>query len=322
MSNSNKNILEVTDLKKHFRLKGGAHVQAVEGVSFTLREGETLSIVGESGCGKSTIARLITRLHDPTAGSIRFMGVDLLALDHGQMNAMRRNLQLIFQDPFASLDSRKKVSYAIMEPLVIHKVGDSKSRWETMQRLLETVGLEPDAANRYPHEFSGGQRQRIGIARAIALEPKLIIADEPVSSLDVSVQSQMLNLLVQLRQMFELSYIFISHDLAVVKHISDKVAVMYLGCFVEMTDVDTLFETPLHPYTQSLLSAIPRPEVGERPERIILEGDVPDPSSPPSGCRFHPRCPKAMSICSETVPALKDVGNSRHVHLVSCHLCD
>ncbi len=320
MSDPAKIILEVVDLKKYFRLKGGGHIQAVDGVSFTLAEGETLSIVGESGCGKSTIARLVSRLHQPTAGTINFMGEDLLALAKNRMNGMRRNMQLIFQDPFASLDSRKKVSYTIMEPLIIHGIGDRKSRWETMLRLLETVGLEPEAANRYPHEFSGGQRQRIGIARAIALEPKLILADEPVSALDVSVQSQMLNLLVKLRQMLDLSYIFISHDLAVVKHISDRVAVMYLGRFVEVTDVDSLFENALHPYTESLISAIPIPEVGDREARIILEGDVPDPSMPPSGCRFHPRCSKAMDICFEISPLARNVGSTARPHVVNCHL--
>jgi len=253
-------LLQVRNLKKHFRLKGGSPVRAVDGVSFDLKGRETLSVVGESGCGKSTIARLVMRLYEPTEGSVIFDGEDLMALGRAEMRTRRRKMQLIFQDPYASLDTRKTVGYAIREPLIIHGVGNKASRIERMYQLLETVGLEPDAARRYPHEFSGGQRQRIGIARAIALSPKLVLADEPVSALDVSIQSQTLNLLVQLRQELHLSYIFISHDFAVVKHISDRVAVMYLGRFVELTDGDTLFENPLHPYTVSLISAIPQPQ--------------------------------------------------------------
>jgi oligopeptide/dipeptide ABC transporter ATP-binding protein len=320
MSESHSPLLKVRDLKKHFRLKGGSSIRAVDGVSFDLDNGETLSIVGESGCGKSTVARLIMRIYEPTDGSVIFDGEDLLALNSLEMRTRRREMQLIFQDPYASLDSRKTVGYAIREPMIIHGIGNKASRRERMYHLLNTVGLEPEAAGRYPHEFSGGQRQRIGIARAVALGPKLILADEPVSALDVSIQSQTLNLLVQLRQEFKLSYIFISHDLAVVKHISDRVAVMYLGRFVEMTDVDTLFNSPMHPYTTSLISAIPRPHVGERPGRIILEGDVPDPSSPPNGCPFHPRCPRAMPVCSEVEPVQSDQGSSGKQHLVVCHL--
>ncbi len=320
MSLSAAPLLQVRDLKKHFRLKGGSFVRAVDGVSFDLRNGETLSVVGESGCGKSTIARLVMRLYDATEGSVIFDGENLMALGHAEMRTRRREMQLIFQDPYASLDTRKTVGYAIREPLIIHRIGDKASRMKTMYRLLETVGLESDAAKRYPHEFSGGQRQRVAIARAIALGPKLVVADEPVSALDVSIQSQTLNLLVKLRQELHLSYIFISHDLAVVKHISDRVAVMYLGRFVELADVDTLFDNPLHPYTVSLISAIPQPRVGERPGRIILEGDVPDPSSPPSGCPFHPRCSKAMPVCSKIVPVEFDAGSPGSTHLVSCHL--
>lgn len=313
-------LLKVRDLTKHFHLKGGSKVHAVDGVSFDLRNSETLSIVGESGCGKSTIARLVTRLHEPTSGSVIFDGMDLLTLGHSGMRAMRREMQLIFQDPYASLDTRRTVGYAVREPLIIHGIGDKPTRIKRMYHLLETVGLDAEAADRYPHEFSGGQRQRIGIARALSLGPKLIIADEPVSALDVSIQSQTLNLLVRLRREFRLSYIFISHDLAVVKHISDRVAVMYLGRFVEVANVDDLFEKPLHPYTVSLISAIPQPRVGERPGRIILQGDVPDPSSPPSGCPFHPRCSEAMPVCSRVTPKEVDVGTPGSPHLVSCHL--
>ena len=313
-------LLQVRDLKKHFRLKGGSVVRAVDGLSFDLKNGETLSIVGESGCGKSTVARLIMRLHEPTAGSVIFQGEDLLSLGYAEMRARRREMQLIFQDPYASLDTRKTAGYAIREPLIIHGVENKPERIKRMYYLLETVGLDRAAAGRYPHEFSGGQRQRLGIARAIALGPKLVLADEPVSALDVSIQSQTLNLLVRLRQEFRLSYIFISHDLAVVKHISDRVAVMYLGRFVELADVDVLFDNPLHPYTISLISAIPQPRVGERPGRIILQGDVPDPSSPPPGCPFHPRCSRAMPVCSREAPSQVDVGTPSSPHLVSCHL--
>jgi len=313
-------LLQVRDLRKHFRLKGGSVVRAVDGVSFDLKNGETLSIVGESGCGKSTVARLVMRLYEPTGGSVFFEGENLLDLGRAEIRARRREMQLIFQDPYASLDTRKTAGYAIREPLIIHGIGDKASRAERMYHLIETVGLDRDAARRYPHEFSGGQRQRIGIARAIAPGPKLVLADEPVSALDVSIQSQTLNLLVRLRQEFRFSYIFISHDLAVVKHISDRVAVMYLGRFVELADVDALFSNPLHPYTISLISAIPQPRMGERPGRIILEGDVPDPSSPPPGCPFHPRCSKAMPVCSEIAPAEVDVGSPGSPHLISCHL--
>ncbi len=314
------NLLQVKNLAKHFRLKGGSAVRAVDGVSFNLKDGETLSIVGESGCGKSTVARLIMRLYEPTAGSVIFNGENLLELGHAEMRARRKEMQLIFQDPYASLDTRKTAGYAIREPLIIHGVGDKESRIRRMYHLLETVGLDREAARRYPHEFSGGQRQRIGIARAIALGPRLVLADEPVSALDVSIQSQTLNLLVRLRQEFRLSYIFISHDLAVVKHISDRVAVMYLGRFVEVADVNEMFSNPLHPYTVSLISAIPLPRVGERPGRIILQGDVPDPSAPPQGCPFHPRCSKAMPVCSEIAPEEVNAGSPDSPHLVSCHL--
>ena len=314
-------LLRVDELAKHFASRGGKGVvRAVDGVSFTVERGETLGIVGESGCGKSTLARTVLRLVEPTAGRIEFDGTDLRALDHRALRAMRREMQIVLQDPYASLDPRLKVGAIVAEPLEIHRVGDRASRKKAVLELLDTVGLEADAAERYPHEFSGGQRQRIGVARALALRPKMIIADEPVSALDVSIRSQILNLLVELKRQFSLSYIFISHDLAVVEHVSDTVAVMYLGRIVETASADDLFARPSHPYTEALLSAVPRPDVERRAGRIVLEGEMPDPESPPSGCPFHPRCPKAMDICRTTVPSERDIGHAGRRHVVRCHL--
>jgi oligopeptide/dipeptide ABC transporter ATP-binding protein len=314
-------LLRVDELAKHFPSRGGkGTLRAVDGVSFTVKRGETLGIVGESGCGKSTLARTVLRLVEPTAGRIEFDGTDLRALDHRALRAMRREMQIVLQDPFASLDPRLKVGAIVAEPLEIHRVGDRASRKKAVLELLDTVGLEADAAKRYPHEFSGGQRQRIGVARALALRPKIIIADEPVSALDVSIRSQILNLLVELKRQFSLSYIFISHDLAVVEHVSDTVAVMYLGRIVETASADDLFARPSHPYTEALLSAVPRPDIERRAGRIVLEGEMPDPESPPPGCPFHPRCPKAMDICHTTVPSERDIGHAGRRHVVRCHL--
>ncbi len=320
-SPGNGPLLEIENLTKHFRTKGGAgSVQAVTGVSLHLKRGETLGIVGESGCGKSTLARLILRLIEPTAGTVRFAGEDLMALPLSELRPRRRDMQLIFQDPYASLDPRLTVGAIVGEPLAIHRVGRRKDRRERVAELLKTVGLDADAITRYPHEFSGGQRQRIGIARAIALEPKLIIADEPVSALDVSIQSQILELLLDLKSRLSLSYIFISHDLAVVEHVSDRVAVMYLGRIVETTDTESLYRQPAHPYTEALISAVPQPDPERDRTRIVLSGDIPNPESPPSGCPFHPRCPKVMATCPDALPSLKDIGDTAHPHLVACHL--
>ena len=314
-------LLRVTGLKKYFPSRDGSGtVRAVDGVSLTVQPGETLGVVGESGCGKSTLGRTILRLIEPTEGEIVFDGVDLRGLGAKELRARRRDMQIIFQDPFASLDPRLTVGGIIAEPLVIHGVGTRASRREMVAELLATTGLEADAANRYPHEFSGGQRQRIGIARACALRPKLVIADEPVSALDVSIQSQILNLLTELRQRFGLAYVFISHDLAVVEHMSDAVAVMYLGRIVETAAAGDLFARPSHPYTQALISAVPSSDPERRRSRIVLAGDMPNPESPPAGCPFHPRCPKAMDACRTTPPAETDIGAEGHPHLVSCHL--
>ena len=314
-------LMTVQHVTKHFPLKGGrGTVQAVEDVSFTLKNGETLGIVGESGCGKSTLARVLLRLIEPSSGKIYLEGTDLGKLSPASLRAKRKEMQIIFQDSYASLDTRQKIGNIIAEPLVVHRMGSKIKRRQRVAELLDMVGLEPDAARRYPHEFSGGQRQRIGIARAIALEPKLVIADEPVSALDVSIQSQVLNLLVDLRKQLGLSYIFISHDLAVVEHICDTIAVMYLGEIVEMTDGETLFAAPKHPYTQALLSAIPRPDPKRRGSpRIVLQGDIPNPENPPAGCRFHTRCPQAMPECKTQKPGQRQYEKSGTQHLVSCH---
>ncbi len=314
-------ILKVTGLSKTFPTNGGRNrIHAVTNVSLSLARQEVLGIVGESGCGKSTLARLVLRLIEPSSGAIAFDGEDAMAFSAKELRRRRRDFQMIFQDPFASLDPRMAVGDAIAEPLVIHKIGSAKERAERVTELLVRVGLGPEAATRYPHEFSGGQRQRISIARAIAPNPRLIVADEPVSALDVSIQSQILNLLVELRSEMALSYLFISHDLAVVKHISDRVAVMYLGQIVELAEVDDFFDAPRHPYSEALISAIPEPKVGAKRERILLTGDVPNPEFPPSGCPFHPRCPKAMPQCAEVVPEVLDVGTPGRPHKVRCLL--
>ncbi len=314
-------LLRVTELSKHFAARHGrGSIRAVDGVSLTLKSGETLGVVGESGCGKSTLGRAILRLVEPTSGGVAFDGVDLLSLGPAALRAQRRNMQMIFQDPFASLDPRLNVGAIIAEPLAIHGIGDRNSRRTAVRELLETVGLEAGAAKLYPHEFSGGQRQRIGIARAVALRPRLVIADEPVSALDVSIQSQILNLLVELRQRFGLSYIFISHDLAVVEHVSDTVAVMYLGQIVETAASEDLFSQPSHPYTEALISAVPQTDPALRGTRMVLKGEMPDPENPPPGCPFHPRCPKAMEICGTTQPKETDIGSEGRPHVVRCHL--
>jgi oligopeptide/dipeptide ABC transporter ATP-binding protein len=314
-------LLEIEGVVKHFKSRDGkGTVRAVDGVTLSLQPGETLGIVGESGSGKSTLGRLMLRLHEPDEGRIRFEGEDLLALDPAAMRLRRRQMQIIFQDPYASLDPRFTVGASIAEPLVIHRIGDRTSRRNKVQELLSLVGLEPDAARRYPHEFSGGQRQRLGIARAIALEPKLIVADEPVSALDVSIQSQVLNLLTELKGRLNLAYVFISHDLAVVEHISDRVAVMYLGRLVELAERRRLYREPAHPYTEALISAIPEPDADRRRQRIILSGDVPNPEAPPPGCPFHPLCPKVFDRCRIERPATYDVGGPGDPHLVDCHL--
>jgi oligopeptide/dipeptide ABC transporter ATP-binding protein len=315
------NLVEIKDLVKYFPVRGGllqrtmAHVQAVDGVSFTIREGETLGLVGESGCGKTTIGRTMLRLIEPTSGEIRFDGADILKLSGRELKAMRRNMQIIFQDPYASLDPRIPVGESIAEGLRIHKVGTRRQQNEIVIDTLRKVGMEDYYARRYPHEFSGGQRQRIGIARALALRPRFIVADEPVSALDVSIQSQVLNILKDLQGEFNLTFMFIAHNLSVVEHISDRVAVMYLGKMVELADRDELFRNPLQPYTQALMSAIPIPDPSIRRERIILQGDVPSPLNPPKGCRFHPRCPVAMAACSHIEPPLLEITPG---HWVAC----
>jgi len=316
-------ILEVTALSKQFRAKDGqGSVRAVDDASLSLRRGETLAIVGESGCGKSTLARLILRLIEPDSGAIRFDGEDLLALSPAALRAQRRRMQIVFQDPYAALDPRLTIGTIVAEPLAIHGIGDRASRRAKVCEFLGLVGLEAEAAGRYPHEFSGGQRQRIGIARAIILEPRMVIADEPVSALDVSIQSQILNLLIDLKARLGLSYIFISHDLSVVEHVSDRVAVMYLGRIVEMTDVESLYARPAHPYTQALLSAIPQLDPDGPRTRIVLSGDIPNPEEPPSGCAFHPRCPQAMDQCRSITPRPLEIGTGAQAHHVACHLYD
>jgi len=318
------NLVEVTNLVKYFPVRQGvfqrvgAWVQAVDDVSFSIRRGETLGLVGESGCGKTTVGRAILRLIEPTRGSVRFDGVDLTRLNGGALRAMRRSAQIIFQDPYSSLDPRKPIGESIAEGLNIHRIGTPRERFQTVLDLLRKVGLEDYHARRYPHEFSGGQRQRIGIARALAVGPKFIVADEPVSALDVSIQAQVLNLLKDLQKDFNLTYLFIAHNMGVVEHISDRVAVMYLGKIVEIAQSRELFANPMHPYTQALMAAIPVAHPKLRRPRAVLSGDVPSPLNPPSGCRFHPRCPEMMSeICPVREPTLIEVQPD---HWVSCWL--
>ena len=324
-SKDNYELVVVKDLVKYFPVRAGvlqrvkAHVQAVDKVSFTVREGETLGLVGESGCGKTTVGRSILRLIEPTSGSVFINGEDVMQMRAQSLKAARRNMQIIFQDPYASLNPRLPIGESVMEGLHIHNVGHPKERWEIALTMLKKVGLEDYHARRYPHEFSGGQRQRIGIARALALQPKFIVCDEPVSALDVSIQSQVLNILKDLQNEFGLTYLFIAHNMSVVEHISDRVAVMYLGKMVELADREELFRRPLHPYTQALLSAIPIPDPTLKRERIILKGDVPSPLNPPKGCRFHPRCPWAIDICSQQEPEFKELLPG---HFVACWVAE
>jgi peptide/nickel transport system ATP-binding protein/oligopeptide transport system ATP-binding protein len=314
-------LIQVKNLVKYFPVREGLlqrvkdYVRAVDNVSFVVREGETLGMVGESGCGKTTIGRTMLRLIEPTSGSVIIDGKDVLKLAGSEMKAMRRNMQIIFQDPYASLDPRMPIGESVMEGLNIHRIGTSKERYQIMLDTLKKVGLEDYHARRYPHEFSGGQRQRIGIARALALRPKFIVCDEPVSALDVSIQSQVLNILKDLQAEFGLTYLFIAHNLSVVEHISNRVAVMYLGKMVELAGRDELFANPLHPYTRALMSAIPIPDPTLKRERTILKGDVPSPLNPPSGCRFHPRCPIAVAACSQSDPEFREAAPD---HWVAC----
>ncbi|MEP6786967.1 MAG: dipeptide ABC transporter ATP-binding protein [Acidobacteriota bacterium] len=309
-------LLQVRHLVKHFPVDNSDDVvQAVDDVSFNLTQGETLGLVGESGCGKSTVGRCLLRLHEPTSGEVVFEGENIIGLPNNEMQALRREMQIIFQDPYASLNPRLSIRAIVSEPLKIHNIGNKAEQNERVADLLQRVGLDPKYADRYPHEFSGGQRQRIGIARALALNPKLIICDEPVSALDVSVQAQVVNLLQELQHEFGLTYLFISHGLAVVEHISDRVAVMYLGKIVEICYAGELYSTPLHPYTKALLSAIPIPDPRQKRGRIVLQGDVPTPINPPSGCRFRTRCPIAIDQCASVVPELRELTPA---HFAAC----
>ncbi len=324
-SGSNETLVQVQHLKKYFPVRSGvmqrvvAQVQAVDDVSFDIHRGETLGLVGESGCGKTTVGRTMLRLIEPTAGSAIYNGQDIFKLKPNEVKAIRRDMQIIFQDPYASLDPRVPIGESVMEGLHIHHIGSPAERVEIMMETLKKVGLETYHARRFPHEFSGGQRQRIGIARALALRPKFIVCDEPVSALDVSIQSQVLNILKDLQQEFGLTYLFIAHNLSVVEHISDRVAVMYLGKMAELADRDELYRSALHPYTQALMSAIPVADPKLKRKRLILKGDVPSPLRPPSGCRFHPRCPVAQEICSQKEPEFREL---KPGHFVACHFAE
>ena len=318
-------ILRVNDLKTHYRISKGfslkdkGSIKAVDGVSFYVNEGETFGLVGESGCGKTTLGKAILGLVPTTAGNVEFMGKNITGMSRDEMREVRRNLQVIFQDPYGCLDPRKTVEQIIGEPMVVHKIGNKKDRHDRVRELMDVVGLSPAHIYRYPHEFSGGQRQRIGIARALAVEPEFIVCDEPISALDVSIQAQIVNLLIRLQKEKGLTYMFIAHDLSMVKHISDRVAVMYLGTVAEITDSNSLYRNPLHPYTQALLSAIPipDPEVEEKKERIKLDGELPSPIDPPAGCRFKGRCKHATDICGRERPELREVETG---HYVACHM--
>ena len=316
-------LIEIKDLAKHFPVRSGifqrasSWVKAVDGVSFTIKRGETFGLVGESGCGKTTLGRTILRLTEPTDGSVRFEGKELLNLPRSELKALRREMQIIFQDPYSSLDPRIRVGRSIEEGLSTHGIGTPSERRDMVMDMLQRVGLDPFHAHRYPHEFSGGQGQRIGIARALILHPKFLVADEPVSALDMSVQSQVLNILKQLQKAFKLSTLFIAHNMSVVEHMSDRMAVMYLGKIVELASKRVMFANPLHPYTQALMSAIPIPNPGARKQRTILPGDVPSPMNPPTGCHFHPRCPVAVEHCSVEAPAFRELAPD---HWVSCWL--
>ena len=320
-------LVQVRDLKKYFPIRRGVlrrtvgHIKAVDGISFDIYQGETLGLVGESGCGKSTAGRTILQLEEPTAGTVQFADRELTEMSRTDVRKARRHMQMIFQDPYASLNPRMTVGNIISEPLTIHGLGDSAARKERVQELLRVVGLNPYFVNRYPHEFSGGQRQRIGVARALATNPSFIVADEPISALDVSIQAQVVNMLDDLKQELGLTYLFIAHDLSMVRYISDRVAVMYLGRIVELSSRNEVYDHPLHPYTQALLSAIPVPDPDKeaRRQRIILEGDVPSPANPPSGCRFHPRCAYANDVCREVDPEFRDMGTAAVPHMVACH---
>ncbi|OIO89486.1 MAG: peptide ABC transporter substrate-binding protein [Anaerolineae bacterium CG2_30_64_16] len=324
-SNQREKLVEVKDLRMWFPIVRGvlqrhvADVKAVDGLNFHIYKGETLGLVGESGCGKSTTGRAILQLYQPTTGEVLFRGQNLVRINRGQLRHMRRQMQMIFQDPYASLNPRMTVGNIVGEPLEVHNIGTKAERAERVRELLAVVGLNPYFINRYPHEFSGGQRQRIGVARALAVNPQFIVCDEPISALDVSIQAQIINLLEDLQEQFGLTYLFIAHDLSVVRHISDRIAVMYLGKIMELTTRDELYHNPMHPYTQALLSAVPIPDpaVEEKRQRIILEGDVPTPVNPPKGCNFSTRCPKVMEICRENEPEFRDYGDE---HFVACWL--